>query len=106
MQLYLEETTDNMWRKLQNMVIEFKTGTEEKRRQYNQLLSKDKIGVAEVAENNKKIEKLMEDVSKLKETLAELSDTEEKRLSGLRVERDDLNKELHETRRAVSIDFR
>ena len=30
------------------MVIEFKTGTEEKRRQYNQLLSKDKIGVAEV----------------------------------------------------------
>ena len=44
-----------MWRKLQNMVIEFKTGTEEKRRQYNQLLSKDKIGVAEVAENNKKI---------------------------------------------------
>ena len=36
---------------------DFKTGTEEKRRQYNQLLSKDKIGVAEVAENNKKIEK-------------------------------------------------
>ena len=83
-----------------------KTGTEEKRRQYNQLLSKDKVGVAEVAENNKKIEKLMEDVGKLKETLAELSDTEEKRLSGLRVERDDLTKELHETRRAVSIDFR
>ena len=38
--------------------------------------------------------------------MAELSDTEEKRLSGLRVERDELNKELHETRRAVSIDFR
>ncbi len=88
------------------MVVEFKTSTEEKRRNYNELLSKDKKGVSEVAENNKKIEKLMEDVSKLKETLTELSDTEEKRLSGLRIERDDLIKELHATRRAVSIDYR
>ena len=95
-----------MWRKLQNMVIEFKSGTEEKRRHYNELLSKDKKGVSEVAENNKKIEKLQEDVSKLKETLAELSDTEEKRLSGLRTEREELTRDLHETRRVVSIDFR
>ena len=106
LQIYLDETTDGMWRRLQNMVVEFKTSTEEKRRNYNELLSKDKKGVSEVAENNKKIEKLMEDVSKLKETLTELSDTEEKRLSGLRIERDDLIKELHATRRAVSIDYR
>ena len=59
LQLYLEETTDNMWKKLQAMVIEFKSETEEKRRHYNELLSKDKKGVSEVAENNKKIEKLM-----------------------------------------------
>ena len=47
-----------------------------------------------------------EDVGKLKETLSELGDTEEKRLSGLRVEREELSKELHSTRRSVSIDFR
>ncbi len=55
LQLHLEETMDNMWRKLQDMVLDFKSGTEEKRRNYNELLSKDKKGVAEVAENNRKI---------------------------------------------------
>ena len=39
--------------------MDFKTDTEEKRRNYNELLSKDKKGVAEVAENNKKIQRLM-----------------------------------------------
>lgn len=38
--------------------------------------------------------------------MAELSDTEEKRLSGLRIEREELTKELHDTRRAVSINYR
>ena len=106
LQLNLEESMDSYWRKLQKMVLEFKTDTEEKRRTYNELLSKDKKGVAEVAENNTKIQKLMEDVGKLKETLTELGDSEEKRLSGLRQEREDLTKELHDTRRVVSIDFR
>ena len=50
---------DNFWRRLQKMVMDFKTDTEEKRRNYNELLSKDKKGVAEVAENNKKIQRLM-----------------------------------------------
>ena len=50
--------------------------------------------------------KFQEDVGKLKETLAELGDTEDKRLSGLRTEREELSKELHSTRRAVSIDYR
>jgi hypothetical protein len=49
---------------------------------------------------------LQEDVGKLKETLSELGDIEDKRLSGLRTEREDLTRELHSTRRAVSIDFR
>ena len=42
---------DNFWRRLQKMVMDFKTDTEEKRRNYNELLSKDKKGVAEVAES-------------------------------------------------------
>ena len=46
-------------RKLQNQVNEFKTNTEEKRRLYNDLLAKDKKGVGEIADNNKKIIKLM-----------------------------------------------
>lgn len=59
MQLFLEENMDNMWRKLQKIVMDFQSDTEEKRRNYNELLSKDKKGVAEVAENNKKIQRLM-----------------------------------------------
>ena len=47
-----------------------------------------------------------EDVGRLKETLANLGDTEEKRLSGLRIESDSLTKELHNTRRAVSVEYR
>ena len=50
---------DALWHKLQEEVVSFKTATEEKRRIYNELLAKDKKGVAEVAENNKKIQKLM-----------------------------------------------
>ena len=97
---------ESLWHKLQDEVSSFNSATEEKRRIYNDLLSKDKRGVAEVADNNRKIQKLMEDVSKLKEALAELGDVEEKRLSGLRIERDELTKELHSTRRAVSVDYR
>ena len=97
---------ESLWHKLQEEVSTFKTSTEEKRRVYNELLAKDKRGVAEVAENNKKIQKLLDDVGRLKETLAELGDVEEKRLSGLRAERDVLTRELHSTRRAVSVDYR
>ena len=50
---------DSLWHKLQEEVVSFKSSTEEKRRIYNDLLAKDKKGVAEVAENNKKIQKLM-----------------------------------------------
>jgi hypothetical protein len=37
-------------------------------------------------------------VAKLKEILVDLGDSEEKRLSGFRIEKDDLTKELHDTR--------
>ena len=57
--MHLEEQMDNLWHKLQEEVVSFKSSTEEKRRIYNDLLAKDKKGVAEVAENNKKIQKLM-----------------------------------------------
>ena len=50
---------DSLWHKLQEEVVSFKSATEEKRRIYNDLLAKDKKGVAEVAENNKRIQKLM-----------------------------------------------
>ena len=106
LQLHLEETMESLWHKLQEEVSSFNSATEEKRRIYNDLLAKDKRGVADVAENNKKIQKLLEDVSKLKEALSELGDMEDKRLSGLRVERDELTKDLHSTRRAVSVDYR
>ena len=59
LQLHLEEAMDSLWHKLQEEVVSFKSATEEKRRNYNELLAKDKKGVAEVAENNKRIQKLM-----------------------------------------------
>ena len=37
-------------------------------------------------------------MAKLKEVMVDLGDSEEKRLSGLRIEKDDLTKELHDTR--------
>ena len=97
---------EGLWQKLQDEVSSFNSSTEEKRRIYNDLLTKDKRGVAEVADNNKKIQKLLEDMAKLKEALTELGFDEDKRLSGLRAERDELTKELHATRRAVSVDYR
>ena len=97
---------EGLWQKLQDEVSSFNCSTEEKRRIYNDLLTKDKRGVAEVADNNKKIQKLLEDMAKLKEALTELGLDEDKRLSGLRAERDELTKELHATRRAVSVDYR
>jgi hypothetical protein len=64
--LHMAMASDYIWsifffrRKLQVQVNEFKSNTEEKRRLYNDLLAKDKKGVGEIAENNKKITKLME----------------------------------------------
>ncbi len=48
-----------MWARLQKSAAAYKAGTEEKRRVYAELLGKDKKGIAEVVENNKKINKLM-----------------------------------------------
>ena len=45
------------------MVLKFKIGYEEKRRTCNELLSKDKKGVAKVAENKTQMQKLMEDAN-------------------------------------------
>ena len=57
--LQLSKTLNTPRRKLQNQVSDFRSNTEEKRRLYNDLLAKDKKGVGEIAENNKKIVKLM-----------------------------------------------
>ena len=56
--IQLEETLEKLWLKLQQNVQNHFSGTEEKRRNYMELLNKDKKGVAEVVENNKKIGKL------------------------------------------------
>ena len=58
LQLHLEETVDRLWLKLQHIAKEHKETTEEKRRIYQELMQKDKKGLAEVVENNKKILKL------------------------------------------------
>ena len=52
--------TESQLRKLAiHAAPQYRFFEEEKRRIYNDLLAKDKKGVAEVAENNKKIQKLM-----------------------------------------------
>ena len=59
MHIQLEESLEVLWSRLRKSANTYKTVTEEKRRMYGELLGKDKKGVAEVVENNKKIEKLM-----------------------------------------------
>ena len=61
--IQLEESLELLWSRLQKSSNSFKTVTEEKRRMYGELLGKDKKGVAEVVENNKKISKLMVSLS-------------------------------------------
>ena len=57
--IQLEESLELLWSRLQKSSNSYKTVTEEKRRMYGELLGKDKKGVAEVVENNKKISKLI-----------------------------------------------
>ena len=57
--IQLEESLELLWSRLQKSSNSYKNVTEEKRRMYGELLGKDKKGVAEVVENNKKISKLM-----------------------------------------------
>lgn len=54
---------------------------------YQELMVKDKKGLAEVVENNKRITKLTEDAQKLRDTLSDMADLEDRRLSHLRRER-------------------
>ena len=63
--IQLEESLEVLWSRLQKSSSSYKTITEEKRRMYGELLGKDKKGVAEVVENNKKISKLMASSSRL-----------------------------------------
>ena len=58
MQIFLEETQEGLWQQLQSILKQYKVSTEEKRRVYQELMAKDKKGLAEVVENNKKIAKL------------------------------------------------
>lgn len=59
LQMHLEEAVENLWCRLQRNLHSHRSGTEEKRRIYQDLLAKDQRGVAEVMENNTKINKLM-----------------------------------------------
>lgn len=59
LQMQLEETVGSQWLYLHKNICAHKMATEEKRRIYSELLSRDKQGVAEVLENNKKITKIL-----------------------------------------------
>ena len=57
-QINLDEQLESLWFQVQNAIFEHNKSTEEKRRAYHELMTKDKKGLAEVVENNKRITKL------------------------------------------------
>ena len=62
-QIYLDEIMESLWRQIQTAIKNHNSATEEKRRVYLELMEKDKKGLAEVVENNKKIAKLTVSIS-------------------------------------------
>ncbi len=59
LQIQLEEKMENLWVQLHDSAKGHRSATEEKRRVYQELRRRDKTGLAEVLENNKKLLKLM-----------------------------------------------
>ena len=57
--ILLEDSLESLWLQLQSNIKLYRSLTEEKRRIYTDLLNRDKRGVAEVQDNNKKISKLL-----------------------------------------------
>lgn len=54
----LEEVIEGLWRKLHAEAQSHRANTEEKRRVYQEFMSRDKKGLAEVVDNNRRILKL------------------------------------------------
>ena len=62
----MEETMDSLWSTLQDHIGQYRDATADKRRTYNELLAKDKKGVAELSNNNNKLVRLQEEISDFK----------------------------------------
>ena len=54
----MEEMMDGLWQQLQSHISQYRDATADKRRTYNELLAKDKKGVAELESNNHKLIRL------------------------------------------------
>ena len=102
----MEETVELLWRQLQNHLSEYAESTHDKRRTYSELLAKDKKGVTEVAENNKKIQSLTNQITDLKQRINEGGTDVGAETVALRRERDEATEQLHIVRRRVSVVFR
>lgn len=102
----MEETMDGLWMTLQDHIGQYRDATADKRRTYNELLTKDKKGVAELSSNNNKLVRLQEEISDFKKKVNEGGADVGPEMDQLRKERETLTGQLHETRRRVSIVYR
>lgn len=76
------------------------------RRTYNELLAKDKKGVAELDSNNHKLVRLQEEISDFKRKVSEGGADVGPEMEAMRKEKEALTSQLHEVRRRVSVVYR
>eukprot|EP00094_Tigriopus_californicus_P004538 TCALIF_04372-PA protein Name:"Protein of unknown function" AED:0.14 eAED:0.14 QI:23/1/0.33/1/1/0.33/3/0/197 len=101
-QINAEEMMVALWMEMRKQVSQSFVNSEEKKRLYNELIARDKTGVAEVQNNNQIIVKLNETASKVKNSLTRASEAQTSRLSGLSQEYETLKSRLFEARNNVS----
>ncbi|CAB4059961.1 unnamed protein product [Lepeophtheirus salmonis] len=103
LQLQKEEGIENLMRKIRQQVNSHQKATEDKRRLYDYLLAKDKKDIEEVAENHMKIQKLTNEVNRLKQKFQGLGEFENKKLLNLRQEKEELMSSLFKSRKEIGI---
>ena len=102
----MEEMMDGLWQQLQTHISQYRDATADKRRTYNELLAKDKKGVAELESNNHKLIRLQEEIADFKRKFSEGGADVGPEMEAMRKEKEALTAQLHEVRRRVSVVYR
>ena len=102
----MEEMMDGLWQQLQSHISQYRDATADKRRTYNELLAKDKKGVAELESNNHKLIRLQEEIADFKRKVSEGGADVGPEMEAMRKEKEALTAQLHEVRRRVSVVYR
>ncbi|TPX35184.1 hypothetical protein SeMB42_g07207 [Synchytrium endobioticum] len=103
LRIQLEGTVEDLWRQFQSALNAYTSATEERKKQFEELKAKDLRNAKEIDYQMRKLAKLQESISSLKQKHSHILHTHESQLQGLRELRERISSQFQAMKLSMSI---